>query len=383
MLLLLGCICIFFTIQLVYYIVLYSKIYRRNNALAKGKLTFTDELPPISVIICAKDELASLREFLPSILNQDYPKFEVVVINDDPTDGSDDYLKLLEEQYDNLYHSFTPNSSRYISHKKLAITLGIKASKYEWLVFTGANCKPASKDWLRLMARNFTPGTDIVLGAYGYEKGTNRFHTKVSFDTLFTSIRTLGFALAGKPYTACGRNLAYRKELFYKNKGFATQLNLQRGDDDLFINQTATAKNTRIETDANAVMWLKPLTLKKTWVEDKLNYIVTSGYYKGNQRYLLGLESTSRLLFYATCIYSIAYGIILQNFILVGIAFLLWLIRYIVQGIVINKTSKSMGYEEVFRFSLPLFDIIQPIQSFKFRILCLIRGKNEFMRNQY
>lgn len=162
------------------------------------------------------------------MLEQDYPQFEVIVINDGNTDESEDYLTILEEKYPHLYHSFVPDSSRYISRKKLAVTLGIKASKYEWLVFTNANCMPQSNQWLRLMARNFTSRTQVVLGYSGYERGKGWLHKRVAFDNLFTSMRYLGFALAGSPYMGIGRNLAYRKELFYQQKGFSAHLNLQR-----------------------------------------------------------------------------------------------------------------------------------------------------------
>ena len=83
-------------------------------------------------------------------------------------------------------------------------------------------------------------------------------------------MRYLGFALAGSPYMGIGRNLAYRKELFYQQKGFSAHLNLQRGDDDLFINHVATPENTRVETDANAIVRMQPLLRTKDWKEEKI-----------------------------------------------------------------------------------------------------------------
>ena len=143
-----------FLIQIIYYLCLYNRIHARRRAVKQGNMHFTQELPPISVIICAREESENLRRNLGAVLEQDYPLFEVIVINDGNTDESEDYLTILEEKYPHLYHSFVPDSSRYISRKKLAVTLGIKASKYEWLVFTNANCMPQSNQWLRLMARN-------------------------------------------------------------------------------------------------------------------------------------------------------------------------------------------------------------------------------------
>lgn len=153
-----------FLIQIIYYLCLYNRIHARSRAVKQGDTHFTQELPPISVIICAREESENLRRNLGAVLEQDYPQFEVIVINDGNTDESEDYLTILEEKYPHLYHSFVPDSSRYISRKKLAVTLGIKASKYEWLVFTNANCMPQSNQWLRLMARNFTSRTPSGAG---------------------------------------------------------------------------------------------------------------------------------------------------------------------------------------------------------------------------
>ena len=71
-----------------------------------------------------------------------------------------------------------PDSSRYISRKKLAVTLGIKASKYEWLVFTNANCMPQSNQWLRLMHATSHHVPKVVLGYSGYERGKGWLHKR-------------------------------------------------------------------------------------------------------------------------------------------------------------------------------------------------------------
>ena len=169
-LILLSAAGILFIIQLIYYFGLYNRIHVRNKTVRKEETHFSRELPPLSVILCARNEADNLRKILPAILEQDYPQFEVIVINDASTDETEDVLGYMEEKYPHLYHSFTPDSARYISHKKLALTLGIKASKHDWLVFTETNCMPASNQWLKLMARNFTSQTQIVLGYSGYDR---------------------------------------------------------------------------------------------------------------------------------------------------------------------------------------------------------------------
>ncbi|MBP6065543.1 glycosyltransferase [Bacteroides sp.] len=367
-------------IQFIYYVALYNRIHRRNVACRKEEIHFTSECLPLSVVICARNESENLLRNLPSVLEQDYPNFEVVVINDGSTDESTQVLSDLEEKYPHLYHSFTPESARYISRKKLALTLGIKASKHNWLVFTEANCQPVSNQWLRLMARNFTPRTEIVLGYNSYERGKGWRHRYIAFDSLFNSLRYLGFALAGRPYMGMGRNMAYRKELFFNKKGYSSHLNLQRGEDDLFINQIATPTNTRVETDSNAVIRMRAIERHKDWKEEKMSYLATSRCFKGFQRYLLGFETTSRLLFYATFIATLVFSIMNLHYLTTGIALFLFFIRYLTQAIVINKTATDMNDARHFYLTLPLFDLIQPLKSLHYRLYRLYRGKGDFMR---
>lgn len=372
-----GILCI---IQLIYYLGIYNRIYRRNQAAQKEEIHFSRELPPLSVILYARNESEHLRLSLPSILEQDYPEFEVIVINDGPTDESEDLLCALEEKYPHLYHSFTPDSARYISHKKLALMLGIKASKYDWLVFTEPNCQPVGNQWLRLMARNFTPRTQVVLGYSGYEQAKGWLAKRVAFDTLFTSLRYLGLALAGKPYMGIGKNLAYRKELFFKEKGFSTYLNLQRGEDDLFVNEVANAENTRVETDPDSIVRISPVKRYKDWKEEKISYLVTARHYQGAARYLFGFETLSRLLLYAVCVATLVMAIIHSHWMVAGIALLIGLVRTAVQAFVINKAATEFGIRPRFYFSLPLFDLLLPLHTLKLKLCCLCRGKSDFLR---
>ena len=366
---------ILFFIQSCYHLGLYRNLYLHSKKEKKETDT-----PPLSVIIVAKDAASDLQKNLPAILEQDYPEFEVIVIYEQSADDNcEDVLKLLKEKFPHLHHSFIPDSARYISHKKLGITMGIKASHYDWLVFTEPNCRPESNQWLRKMARNFTSNTDIVLGYSNYEKTKGWFNRKITFDTLLNSIRQLGRAIGGHPYTGCGRNLAYRKSLYYNQKGFSSHLNLQRGEDDLFVNQTANKGNTRVEVSLESCMRITAPHSKKTWCEDKLSYNMTSHYFKGISRYVMGFETCSRLLFFLAIIACLVYGIWIQDWITVGIAFFLWLIRFILLLVVFRKTSIALG-ERKFYTTLLLFDWMQSIWNFRFKIQQRAIRKDEFMR---
>ena len=366
---------ILFFIQSCYHLGLYRNLYLHSR-----KEKQETDTPPLSVILVAKDAASDLQKNLPAILEQDYPDFEVIVIYDQSSDDDcEDVLKLLEDKYPHLHHSFIPDSARYISHKKLGITMGIKASHHEWLVFTEPNCRPSSNQWLRKMARNFTNGTDIVLGYSNYEKTKGWFNRKVTFDTLLNAMRYLGKAVDGHPYTGCGRNLAYRKSLYYEQKGFTSHLNLQRGEDDLFINQVANGKNTRVEASPESIVRITAPHYKKDWHEDKVSYHLTSRLYKGFLRYLMGFETCTRLLFLLMVIVCIVYGILTQSWIVLGTAIMLWLLRYLMQVMVFRKTSIALG-ERKFYSTLLMFDWMQPLWNFRLKLSQRFSRKDEFMR---
>lgn len=379
-LILLVVIGVLLLIQTFYYTYIYGRIYAHNRAVKREEVHFTNEQPPLSVILSARNEAENLRQLLPLILEQEYPQFEVIVINDGSTDETDAVLSFFEERYPHLYHSFSPSTARYVSRKKLALTLGIKASKYDWVLFTEPDCRPVSNQWLKLMARNFTPHTQIVLGFSGYDRGHGWLHKRIAFDSLFSSLRYLGFALLGKPFMGIGRNMAYRKALFFAQKGYSAHLNLQRGDDDLFINKVATRENTRVETALEATVRAIPADSFKEWREEKLSYMATSRYFQGSQKRLLGLETASRILFYLTSFGTAAFALVHAHWLVAGLALLLWFLRLIPQAIILNKTATDMGDNRHYYFSLPLFDLLLPFQTLKFKLYRLYRGKGDLMR---
>lgn len=371
-----------FIIQLLYFIILYNAVARDNQSSAKGKKEFAESYPPLSVVICANDQEENLRANLPLILNQDYPDFEVIVINDDSTDDTKELLTLLSTQYNNLYHSFTSQSARYISRKKLAVTLGIKACKNEWIVFTEPFCKPTSDQWLKSMARNFLPETDIVLGYSNYvsQKGErNRF---ISFDVLYTSLRWMGYALLKKPFIGSGNNLAYRKSLFLNGKGFASHLNLLRGEDSLFINKFSNKHNTRVETSANAMMLIDCWNNTRNWKEEKLNQLVVGKYLKGFQKYMLGFETLTKYLFQIMSVVGTVYGIMNANIAMIVLFPTMWLIRYVVMVLVINNNGKKLGNLQQYYLSLPFFDLITPIRTQFLKTKLLFTGRKDYMRKE-
>lgn len=351
-----GILLIAFIYQLYFYFRYINGVLRLRKKVKNQKVTYATEQVPVSVIICAKDESENLKKFLPFVLNQDYPTFEVIVINDGSTDQTDDLLKELSKEYANLKSTFVPVGANNLSTKKLGLTLGVKASSYDILLFTDADCMPEDKNWIARMARNFTPDTDIVLGYGAYFNKKGFLNRIITFDTLFIGLQYLGMALAHKPYMGVGRNLAYRKELFYAQKGFASTLHLKSGDDDLMINKACNSKNTRVEAASDSITWSEPNETFSGWLYQKQRHLSVSGYYKSSSKFQLAIEPVMRATFYSTLILAFVFG----NLITMWAALFLFLVRYVVQFASINASAKHFG-EKRFYFLIPLLDIYLPL----------------------
>lgn len=345
-----------FVVQMFYYLNFYSGILYHKHKIKKGKVTFETGKPPVSVIICSKNESENLQNFLPGILNQDYPDYEVVVVNDGSTDESEIVLSALSKQHKNLYHTYLPEEAKFISTKKMALTVGIKAAKNDILLLTDADCTPKSKDWISNIVKNFDDKTELVLsyGAYYQQKGF--IGNLISFDTFFIALQYMGFALSGYPYMGVGRNLAYRKSLFFKNKGFASHLHLQSGDDDLFVSEVASKENTKVEISSESITYSIPKVTFKSWYFQKTRHLSTSPFYRIIPKMLIGGEVLSRFLFYLSFIFICLTGQV-QLCVFAASTFL---IRFIVQALVINLTAKQMN-EKKFYSSIILFDMLLPL----------------------
>jgi glycosyltransferase involved in cell wall biosynthesis len=254
--------------------------------------------PPVSVIICAKNEDHNLPEFLPLILNQDYSKYEVIVVDDCSWDNTPDVLREFEKKYDHLRVITIKEDEKHPHGKKFALMVGIKGASYDHLLLTDGDCKPLSDQWLKKMVSRFSPGKEIVLGYSKYEKLPGLLNKLIRFDTLNIAMQYLSFAMAGKPYMGVGRNLAYKKELFFKHKGFATHYHIESGDDDLFINEAATGINTTVEFSEGSYTQSRVKKNWKGWIEQKRRHLTTWKEYKTSDKIRLVIYPLAQALFW-------------------------------------------------------------------------------------
>jgi len=349
---------LFFVVQMVYYLYFFRSVALRNKKLRKGKIIVQTAQPSVSVIICAKNEQENLKKFLPLVLEQNYPNFEVIVVNDGSYDETEGVLNILSQKYSNLYYTTLSNEVKMMSSKKLAITVGIKAAKNELLVFTDADCRPQSSNWLALMVRNFSPKTEFVLAFGDYFKEKTPINHLISFDTLFIAMQYLGFAYRGFPYMGIGRNMAYRKSTFFKMRGFAGHLHIASGDDDLFVNSAANRENTQIECSTESKTLSVPKSSFSRWVSQKRRHLLVVPHYSAKSKIMLGWEVLSRGMFYA----FFTLLLLTENLVFIIFALSLFFIRFVTQLIIINLTAKHLGTRKFF-LTIIFWEILLPLVS--------------------
>ena len=195
-LLLIGITGVLFIIQILYYLITYSRPLRAATAKSTERVTADKDAQPVSVIVYAHGEPEDLRNNLPILLNQDYPDYEIIVVNDGSDANSEDVLKLFSNEYKNLYYTYVPVDTQYLSHKKLALTMGIKAARHDILLFTEADCRPIGPKWIKAMAGSYNPETDIILGFCAYRHTKGFLHKLIAYDNLTNGLQMISSALS-------------------------------------------------------------------------------------------------------------------------------------------------------------------------------------------
>lgn len=327
-------------IQLFYYLYFFRRV-----AFHKPPERLQSQQHPVSVVICARDEDENLARHLPGVLVQEYPTtHEIIVVNDNSVDDSKYILAELQKTFKKLQIVDLTQEAKLIAGKKYPLSIGIKEAKHEIVLLTDADCVPASEHWLYKMQNAFADGVEVALGYGAYQKHPGFLNKAIRFETFHTAIQYLGYALAGKPYMGVGRNLAYRRSLFLRNKGFSSINHIPSGDDDLFINQVATKNNTTVVLDPDAFTISAPKTSWKDWMRQKSRHYSTGKFYRKSHQFLLGLYTASFFAFYPLFVLSLIFFDWRYALAAFGL-------RLITQAIIWKKAMKQLGEEDLF----PLF----------------------------
>ena len=276
---------------------MYYLFFWRKLARYKSENHSFSNFPFVSIVICAKNEEQNLSRFVSQILDQEYPSFEVIVVNDNSSDGSMTVLNNLKVEYDNLrVYSFSQNKKCH--GKKEVLEYGIRKAKSEYLVLTDADCRPNSKQWLSGMVNGFSDGSEIVLGVGQYEKKESIINTFIQMDTGFIAMNYLSYALANFPYMSVGRNVAYKKELFFKVGGFKSHYDIASGDDDLFINEISMDTKVTIVFSNDAQTTSVPKENFKSFFRQKVRHVSAGLRYNKRNSILLSFFYSLSVFWY-------------------------------------------------------------------------------------
>ena len=337
-------------------------------AFLKERKPGSEQPKPVSVIVCAHDEEDNLRELVPLLLAQDHPEFEVIIVEDRCNDATYDYL-LAETKLDNRLKMVRVNHKpEHITGKKFALTLGIKAAKYDWVLLTDADCRPTGNSWVAGMSAEMDERTQIVLGYSPYIKAKGLLNAFIRFESFLTGIQFIGLAILGKPFMGVGRNLAYRRSLFLDNKGFNNHLGVIGGDDDLFVNQHAVGATTKTCIGVEVLMKSVPKTTWQEYYLQKLRHLSVGKYYKFSDRLVLGAFSLSWVLMWLA-ILPISFFSPLMYWVW-GV----FLLRWIILIVLFHHAARKLG-EPFEAWKAPFLDFIYAFYYLVTGLMALVSKK--------
>ena len=339
-----------FLIQLTYFMFFFTRMIWKQNP---GVI---EKLKPVSIIIAARNEEQNLIKFLPKIFEQDYPEFEIIVVNDRSWDDSIDVLQAFALKQNNLRVVEVPDREKDGFAKKFAITLGIKAAKHELLVFIDADCYPNSKNWLKEIASRHVSSKNLILGASPYVREKGILNKVIRFDTAQIAIQYLSFAKAGIPYMGVGRNLSYTQELYDSVRGFKSHYYIPSGDDDLFVNEVGNKRNTTVVFSEEALTFSIPKKNFIDWWHQKKRHLITGKYYNTFHKILLTLYPVSLAVMYIL----LPFLLVMHNWWYIALGIVGF--RILLQMLIFSRPFRVMGSKDLLLLA-PFLEIALLIMS--------------------
>lgn len=315
---------------------------------------------PVSIVVCARNELDNLRQLLPSLLRQDYPAgFEIVLIDDRSEDDTYLYAQQLAQYYHEKVRLVSvARTPREFAPKKFALTLGIKTARHARLLFTDADCRPATNQWLRLMQRGFAPrgGADLVVGFSAYAAAPGFLNQLIRYETLLTAAQYLSFAWRGWPYMGVGRNLAYSRGCFTATKGFASHIRQLSGDDDLLVQDAVRAgQRVAVVADPPAHTRSQPAATWAVWWHQKRRHLSAGRAYRLADRWRVGTFVMANVLGYLV---TVVLAFSPNNWIPLAVV---WALRTLFVSAVYARLGRRLS-QPVTVGLLPVLDVVYFVQ---------------------
>ncbi|TXD78723.1 glycosyltransferase [Algoriphagus ratkowskyi] len=292
-------------VQVIYLLVIFGKTAFYTGSKSKSS---SENEEGVTVVICAHNEFSNLKTLIPKLFEQDYPLFDVMVVNDRSSDSTRRLLEKMMESFPKLRSVTIKYTPPHVTAKKFALTLGIKVAKHDVMLLTDADCLPESDQWIRKMTEPIrNQGKTFAVGFSGYEQKPGFLNNWIQFETLLTALYYMSFGLWKRPFMAVGRNLSYRRSFFMDVKAFKNLWHIEGGDDDLFVNLYTNGRNTEIVLDPEANTISKPKENRKDYFIQKKRHLHAGKHYDGEDKRKIGLYSFSHALFWLAGIGLLIY----------------------------------------------------------------------------
>jgi len=315
-------------------------IFGRFAFFFKIKPDTRENIEGVSVVIAARNEFNHLEQLIDLIMQQEYPLFEVVLVNDRSHDQTEDLLIELCQKYPKLKTVNIRYTPDHVTAKKYALTLGIKVSKYDVLLLTDADCKPVSKNWINLMSAPIrNQNMTFALGHGSYISLPGLLNKIIQFETMLTALYYFSFGLWKFPFMGVGRNLCYRKAFFMEKKAFKNLWHIEGGDDDLFVNRYANSTNTAVVIHPESITISEPKTNYRDFFTQKKRHFHAGKYYNPLDKLKLGIYSLSNLIFWASAVPII---ILYRSWEPIALVLGLVFLKGVLQYTIINEARKKL-----------------------------------------
>ena len=366
---LLYVLCTFVLIQLFYYLFIFTRL-----AFYGSSTNYESRSPGVTVLVCAWNERENLTELLPILDAQEYPEYEVILLDDRSDDGSEDFMRENIHSWKHIRYIRINDKFEHVTPKKYALTVGMKQAKYPLALMTDADCRPDSPYWITAMASQVTDQKDIVIGFSPYEKQKGLLNWFIRCETFYTAVQYLSFSLAGMTYMGVGRNILYKRDVFFANKGFYRHRHIMGGDDDIFLNEVATNSNTAISIAPESFVYSKPKTTWSTWLRQKRRHLAVSQFYRKRNKVMLGILSGSHTAVWVLGIITLILGVVTQDILLLQKLGIVLGIRWVIQWILLSIINKKLD-RTVESFSFLFMDFAFFIYYVFFGLFVMTRRK--------
>lgn len=359
-----GAMLLMFGVQLYYYIFVYGRIpgYKNN----RREVTLADE-PPVSVIVpLFSEDYSFVEERLPLILAQSYPDFEVVIVYvGHDTDFYED-LTQLRASFPQIVTTKIHLDPRFPISRKMALNVGIKSAHYEHLVFTSTDAVAQTDRWLSLMAKGFMRG-EIVVGYCGVERSKGFTNYLMRTWRMMRSVDWIARAVRRRPYRGTLHNFGFTKRLYFGVNGFS-HLNMNIGEDDLFMQRVMTRDNVSVILSPRAMLREKTWGGMKWWVSQLRYYGSSFRFYPRGVKWYVRWELLSRVLFFLAVLGALVLMPLEYKLTAAG----LLLLRYVAVAVEVRRIAQRLGEEGiVLRYFL--YDLLSPLWAAALGVLLLRR----------